>query len=118
VRSAAFVALLARMNEAKAEQAAYMVEHHLVFDVLSKETRVMIGSVPTQYTATDDFTRLLAASKAAQANIKAYKLSHRAEFRPQNEGRIPVIRRPVPENQAAAGSVAPNPKRRRSGMGK
>jgi hypothetical protein len=103
VRSAPFVSLLAHLNEAKALQAAYMVEHQLVFDIQSKETRVMVNATPSQYVATAEFTALLTASKAAQAAIKAYKLAHRDEFRSQTEGRIPVIHRTPAGGQGGPG---------------
>jgi hypothetical protein len=117
VRSAPFMTLLAHLNEAKAQQAAYMVEHHLVFDIQSKETRIMVDSVPSQYTATADFTSLLTASKAAQAAIKAYKLAHRDEFRSQTEGRIPVIHRNPAGGQANPGRATKRARGGRDSLG-
>jgi len=96
-RSAAFAALEAALVAAKDAQASYMRGNELAYDATRRITvSIETGEVPTNGAIVAEMQRLLAATRAAQQAIKAYKLAHPGEFTVQIGGRqgIPVVNAP------------------------
>jgi len=97
-RSAAFAALEATLRAAKEAQASFMRENNLALDFGRKlSVDITTHEPPTDTVVSAGMAEKLAATRAAQAAVKAYKLAHQSEFVAQQprEGRIPTINRPA-----------------------
>jgi len=98
VRTSAFIALKSAEVAAKDALASFMRLNKLAHDLTRKITIAVDTGEPPNAEVKTEVDRLLAAVKAAQLAIKAYKIAHPGEFVPQVNKKskgVPTVNRPI-----------------------